>query len=331
MTQANLLEKAKRGDAKAIASVMNYLLQDKGITAQATLKGGCLQVVLESAQVPEQESSVAFIRQAMMKLGVESVKYVKVQGKKTGQHFPTWTESLNLNYQVEEPKEPGSALEPAKQGNQKASGALWPAWFPYPSSWVRAFILVPIAFPGARFIFLAFGGLLVSAITASPVILIVFAGLGLLVSTIILSFVYQIFWFSWKKPVSSTRKLKWVTGSSSLWEGFYATAVTGLSFMAVLTLLGVLAFLSCYLSHSAETAVEVARCSGREIGRAAGGIFGSTDNVWNFSGRGVVIREEDDFAVRPWFVIWLIIAAYLYQFEYLIRSKFMPALKRAIR
>jgi aryl-alcohol dehydrogenase-like predicted oxidoreductase len=61
MTQPNLLEVAKQGDAQAIASVINYLLKPKNITAKVILKDSCLQVMLESVQVPEQESSVTFI------------------------------------------------------------------------------------------------------------------------------------------------------------------------------------------------------------------------------------------------------------------------------
>ena len=76
-------------------------------------------------------------------------------------------------------------------------------------------------------------------------------------------------------------------------------------------------FLSCKLSH--ETAKELGCCIGRETGRAARAIFSSTDRTFDGSGRGAV--------VRPWFVIWLIIAAYLYQIEYLAKQRFIPWLK----
>ncbi|MCT7967037.1 hypothetical protein NG799_11885 [Laspinema sp. D1] len=52
MNQPNLLELAKQGDAKAIATLMNRKLQPKGITAKASMKNDCLQIMLESAQVP---------------------------------------------------------------------------------------------------------------------------------------------------------------------------------------------------------------------------------------------------------------------------------------
>ncbi len=98
MTHQTLLELAKQGDEQAIISVMNYLLQDKGITAQAAQKDDCLLVVLKSEQLPEQKDSVAFIHKLMMKLGVKSIKTVKIYGKQIGQPSPAWTESLDLSY-----------------------------------------------------------------------------------------------------------------------------------------------------------------------------------------------------------------------------------------
>ncbi|MEW5861047.1 MAG: hypothetical protein AB1861_27345 [Cyanobacteriota bacterium] len=116
---------------------------------------------------------------------------------------------------------------------------------------------------------------------------------------------------------------------NSFWEGFYATVVIGLSFIAILTTLAALAFLGCKLSS--DTAEKISGCVGRETGRVAGAIFGSTDNVWDFSGNGVVTRQQDDFTVRPWFLIWLVIATYLYQVEYLFRHRFIPRLKVALQ
>ncbi|MFP5274053.1 hypothetical protein [Coleofasciculus sp.] len=68
MTQANLLELAKQGDDAAIVSVMNYVLQDRNITAQAALKGNCLLVLLKAVQVPDQKLSVTIVRKLMTHL-----------------------------------------------------------------------------------------------------------------------------------------------------------------------------------------------------------------------------------------------------------------------
>ena len=201
----------------------------------------------------------------------------------------------------------------------------WSAWFPYPISWLRALILVPIAFPGARLIFMIFAGAILAAIRNSPVLSIFFfLLLGLLIPAITLSLPYHFFWFIWKKT-SSNRWFKWLPSWSSLWEGFYAAVVIGLSFLSILAISTGLWFLSCKLSY--ETAEEISGCVGRATGRAARAIFGNTDNIWDFNGSGVITGDRDDFAVKPWFIVWLIIAAYFYQVEYLVRQHLISRLK----
>ena len=83
-TQPNLLELAKQGNATAIAALMNRQLQRKNITAQAVLKDGCLQIILESDQVPNQPALVAFVRKGIIGLGAASIKRTNVYGQQTG-------------------------------------------------------------------------------------------------------------------------------------------------------------------------------------------------------------------------------------------------------
>lgn len=96
MTQSNLLERARAGNAQAIATLMNRHLQTKRITAKATLKDGHLQVMLESAQVPDEQALVAFVRNGMINLGTESIRRVRVYGRETGNDFPAWTQEFTL-------------------------------------------------------------------------------------------------------------------------------------------------------------------------------------------------------------------------------------------
>jgi hypothetical protein len=44
-----------------------------------------------------------------------------------------------------------------------------------------------------------------------------------------------------------------------------------------------------------------------------------------------ITRQKTNFAVQPWFVIWLTAAAYLYQVEYLIKQGFIPWLRVGIQ
>lgn len=100
MTQPNILELAKQGNAKAITILINRQLQPKGITAKAVLKEGCLQIMLESAPVPKQEVLVAFLRKGITGLEVKSIKRVKVYGRQTGEEFPAWNQEFDLEVQA---------------------------------------------------------------------------------------------------------------------------------------------------------------------------------------------------------------------------------------
>jgi hypothetical protein len=100
MTQPNLLELAKQGDAQAIASLMNRQLQPKGITVKVALKDACLQIMLESAQVPNQQALVAFIRKGITGLGAASIARVKIYGRQAGEDLTVWTEEFELVVQV---------------------------------------------------------------------------------------------------------------------------------------------------------------------------------------------------------------------------------------
>lgn len=97
MTQPNLLEQAKKGDVNAIASLINRSLQNQGINVEANLEDSCLQVWLKSNQIPDRQTSVAFIRKGMMSLGVTSIKTVRVYAQQTSEDIPSWDEEVELD------------------------------------------------------------------------------------------------------------------------------------------------------------------------------------------------------------------------------------------
>ncbi|MBN4005364.1 hypothetical protein [Nostoc sp. LPT] len=97
MTQPNILKLAKQGDAEAIASLMNRHLHPKAIAAKVTFQDACLQVMLESAEVPNQQILVAFIRKGLTALGAASIERVKVYGQQTGKEFPVWSQEFDLS------------------------------------------------------------------------------------------------------------------------------------------------------------------------------------------------------------------------------------------
>lgn len=94
--QPNLLELAKQGNAKAIAALINRQLQPKGITVKAALKDDCLQVTAESAQVPNQQAFVEFIRKGLTNISPKSIKRVEVHGKRINTEFPAWSVKFEI-------------------------------------------------------------------------------------------------------------------------------------------------------------------------------------------------------------------------------------------
>ncbi|HEY9619632.1 MAG TPA: hypothetical protein V6C78_04640 [Crinalium sp.] len=96
-SKPNILELAKQGDARAIAALMNRYLQPKGITATAALEDSCLQIWLESEQIPNQPTLVEFVQKGMSNLGVETIRTVKLYGVQTGEPSPVWKEDIDLS------------------------------------------------------------------------------------------------------------------------------------------------------------------------------------------------------------------------------------------
>ncbi|MTJ09471.1 hypothetical protein [Anabaena sp. UHCC 0204] len=98
MNQFNHSELAKSGDINAINNLVNQWLHSPSITVKTTLKQDCLQIMLESAKVPEKESIISCIRDNLLNLSIDSVKKVKIYAREAGEDFPDWQEEVELNY-----------------------------------------------------------------------------------------------------------------------------------------------------------------------------------------------------------------------------------------
>jgi hypothetical protein len=96
MAEPNMLKLAKQGNPKAIAAMINRSLRAKHIIVKVNRKDDCLQVLVESAQIPNQKTMVSFIRQGLTKLGVETIKTVQVYGRQKGQDSFAWNQSFEI-------------------------------------------------------------------------------------------------------------------------------------------------------------------------------------------------------------------------------------------
>jgi hypothetical protein len=93
-TKQQLVDMAKQGNSKAIAVLINQLLEPKGITATAGFKDGWLHVILESAQAPNQQDTAIYIHKKLCTLKAKSLKKVKIHGRQSGNKTVDWTQEF---------------------------------------------------------------------------------------------------------------------------------------------------------------------------------------------------------------------------------------------
>ncbi|MBD1814399.1 hypothetical protein NDA07_02700 [Microcoleus vaginatus DQ-U2] len=112
MTELNFQELAKQGNPQAIASWLNSQLQSEGITASANLDGDCLDVILETEQVPIENTLVDFVRTELTNLQPDSIRKVKVEGRESGQIAAAWSQEFSLENSNFDPQSFGGESVP---------------------------------------------------------------------------------------------------------------------------------------------------------------------------------------------------------------------------
>ena len=105
MTQAELLEQAKQGDADAIATLINQTLQPKGIAATVERQGTDLEVMLEAKGPIDRVAAVKFMRAGLMGLGLQGIDTVQLGAQRLGATFPDWMEGIALTSAPDSPGE----------------------------------------------------------------------------------------------------------------------------------------------------------------------------------------------------------------------------------
>lgn len=104
MTAQEILALAQQGNPTAIATLLNLILEPKGIKARAQSDHDRLHILLESTLPPIQSEAVEFIRTSLDDLPVEGVKTVTIYGRQRGETHPGWAETIERL--VLEPKAP---------------------------------------------------------------------------------------------------------------------------------------------------------------------------------------------------------------------------------
>lgn len=104
MTQNEIVEQAKQGNVKAIASLMNRLLKSQGMLATLERTGDRLDILIESdlrspddeIRIPKRPILVGMLRKWFLTLEIQNITTVAIAWQKTGFDEPVWTEEIRL-------------------------------------------------------------------------------------------------------------------------------------------------------------------------------------------------------------------------------------------
>lgn len=100
MMDPQLLAQARRGEAIAIAALLNRSLQPQGIWARVEATGQTLIIALESPQVPLPDQVVPRIQAGLEKLQPQGIAQVTLHGFALGDIDPSWTQEIALTAAV---------------------------------------------------------------------------------------------------------------------------------------------------------------------------------------------------------------------------------------
>ena len=96
MNKLKLLKLAKQGNCEAISILLTRQLRTKEIIVKVFIKQGCLNIILESNTVPNQESWGKLISKLIDDLGLTFIEQVKVSAKKAGEDIIEWSQTFEL-------------------------------------------------------------------------------------------------------------------------------------------------------------------------------------------------------------------------------------------
>ena len=96
MSQQDILNLAKEGDARAIAFLIGQALESFGVTAKASRENDSLHLLLEAEQLPAEEACLRVAVKGLQRLQPNNIYSLTVYGRRVGQQLPAWTQTVEL-------------------------------------------------------------------------------------------------------------------------------------------------------------------------------------------------------------------------------------------
>ena len=96
MESQEILERARAGDPKIIAAVLNHSLKPLGIQTQAAKSDRTLHIVLEANPTPNPGQTTLAVRRLMTELGVQGLDQIILYGQQSGEESVAWKQDIAL-------------------------------------------------------------------------------------------------------------------------------------------------------------------------------------------------------------------------------------------
>lgn len=134
MNRSELVSRARRGDADAIAQLIGSALVSQNISVQAEWQGDHLQILLEGSTLPSPNALVPTLRQGFERLAVRrAIASVRLYACHPDQDSPDWVETFTLSPILDSPL-PTSLSAPAEPASARSVTAPYPADLPVSTS-----------------------------------------------------------------------------------------------------------------------------------------------------------------------------------------------------
>jgi hypothetical protein len=116
VSQQDIVNLAKEGDAKAIAFLISQALQNFGVTAKASRENNTLHLLLEGEKLPAQDACIRVAVKGLQRLQPNHIYFLTIYGRQNGEELPAWTQNLELTKPLNSP--------PATTGAARISAVL---------------------------------------------------------------------------------------------------------------------------------------------------------------------------------------------------------------
>lgn len=95
-TDLDLISRARRGEAGAIATLLNQKFHSRGIRLQGHRQGSRFALLVESALTPPRQSVVNGLSRELTLLQPVGIDKVEVYGRASGQRLPEWQDTIEI-------------------------------------------------------------------------------------------------------------------------------------------------------------------------------------------------------------------------------------------